>query len=187
MFFVFTKPVMCSEKHFTHHNWPWQIATYPVRRVSVFVTYTTIPMINPSIRRVFSQPSVFWCFGEHLWFICCDALLLTTSAFSKKTQLWQSLISRRPSRSFNSLQTQTHIIFLTVTEMKLGQTCMNSFAPSWGTPKNEKDLCITYRLFLPFRQLCSFVAYCKNYKFIYYCIYFVLNESGWINTLYVNC
>lgn len=114
------------EKHFTHHIWPWQIAIHPVRRVSVFMTFhdTAIPMINPSIRRVFSQPGAFWYFGEELWFICCDALFLATSTFSGYTQLWQSLISRRPNRGCNSLQTQTHIIFLSVAEMKLGQTCV---------------------------------------------------------------
>lgn len=48
-----SNPVTCSEKHFTH-NWPWQIAMYPVSKVPVSVTFhnTTIPMINPSIRRV---------------------------------------------------------------------------------------------------------------------------------------
>ena len=117
--------VTCSEKHFPWHICPWQIAIYPVTRVSVFVTFhhRAIPMINPSIRRVFSQHSVFWCLGETLWFICSDALLLRTSACSKEAQLWQSLISRRPSGGCNSLRTQTRNIFLTETEMKLGQTC----------------------------------------------------------------
>lgn len=87
------------------------------------------------------NPSLFFFFpdalGAKLWFIRCDALLLTTSACSEETRLWQSLISRGPSRGCNSLQTQTHIIFLTMTEMKSGQTQM-IFFPSllimekWG-------------------------------------------------------
>lgn len=75
--------------------------------------------------------------GAKLWFIRCDALLLTTSACSEETRLWQSLISRGPSRGCNSLQTQTHIIFLTMTEMKSGQTQMIFFLPLSSSWRNE--------------------------------------------------
>lgn len=87
------------------------------------------------------NPPLFFFFfsdalGAKLWFIRCDALLLTTSACSEETRLWQSLISRGPSRGCNSLQTQTHIIFLTMTEMKSGQTRM-IFFPLSSSWRNE--------------------------------------------------
>lgn len=70
------------------------------------VSLGDLPLNNYSHDKAINQAplpaSLLSCFGENRWFICRDALSLTTRTFGEETRRWRSLVSRRPSRGWKS-------------------------------------------------------------------------------------
>ena len=132
-----------SEKHFMHPTWPWEIAIHPVRRVSVFMTFrdAAIPMINPSIRRVFSQPGAFWCFREKKNFDLFAVMhsFLQHLPLANKPNCGSRSSAGDPIEAVIPCRLK-HILYFSLWQRwNWAKLAWNASAPRWKMPINERE------------------------------------------------